>query len=253
MNELFMLKEGVLRDKNKKEREAESKAAAQRIKNLVETAVATGLTFATGGAGLPALLSKIPALGKVIKGSKTLTSIAKFLNAAQKTSRAGVYGTNILNNLIHRGVADLIIPDVDRGSNVEQKVQGYLADVAAGTTAYAGSFMPDAAHPWTGEKWSEVVTGGGSGASSKPLSQAFQGIKDVNNDGTVDILDVIASQQSSQANVPTPDPRQTINVSGGTFATTPNTRQGLFGSQITQKPSGYKDGNPYYTLKNTIK
>ena len=115
MNELFMLKEGVLRDKNKKEREAESKAAAQRIKNLVETAVATGLTFATGGAGLPALLSKIPALGKVIKGSKTLTSIAKFLNAAQKTSRAGVYGTNILNNLTNRSL--ILLDEIGRGTS----------------------------------------------------------------------------------------------------------------------------------------
>lgn len=246
MSQLSMLKQGVLWDNNRLAVKQKAKESTQRMKDILSTIITTGLTIGTGGAGLPALLSKIPGVANVMKAGGTLSKVAKFLDATQKTTRAGVYGTNILNKLIHRGIGDLIIPDTVK--DYDKKAQGYLGDIGTETSSWAKSFLPEATHPWQSEKWEDVIPGD----SSSPIptgSPVPPGTTDVNGDGIINVLDIMAGRQQ---NVPTPDPRQTIDVSGGTFATTPNINQGLLGN-ITQKPSGYTGGNPYYNLINMIK
>lgn len=238
MNQLNLLKQGVLSDKNRLAVKQKAKESEQKMKDILSTLFTTGLTVASGGAGLPALLQKIPAVAKAAEAGGTLGKIFKFLDATKKTTRASVYGTNILNKMIHRGIGDLLIPDTIK--DYEKKAKGYLGDVGTETAAWAKSFLPNATHPWQSEKWEDVISGVSNPDNITIPYAPGQG----------------PNQPSSYSGPLASDPRAKIPIpsqGGQMFATTPNTRGGLFGSTITQKPSGYTGGNPYYNLVNMIK
>ena len=230
---LNALKLGVGKDRNRIARENERKAGMQRISDLASTIASIGLTVATAGAGAPALLAKIPGFAKLTKAIPALGKVAKFLDATKKTSRAGVYGTNILNKIINRSIGDLIVPDASReGKDFEKKVTGYLTDTAGEMTNWGKSFMPDSTNPWTGDAWKDITNP--TSVSNTPVTTN-------------------PSNPTSVSNTPVTDPRPQVNIGGVPFATTPNMTQGLFGNTIKQQPTRYKDGNPYYSLLNMIK
>jgi len=163
-----------------------------------------------------------------------LANLIKVLDATKKTSRAGAFGTNILNRMIYRGIGDILVPDNPRAKDMSKKMRGYMGDIAGEMTAMGQSFAKGAVNPFTGDPWGDVA----------------------------DKLDPILGPQpqSQTSSIPTPflgiDQRPRISVPGKggvEFATEPNVTPGIFGGDITQKPAGYQGGNPYYSLIDMLK
>ena len=238
--ELYKLKHGLGWSSKRKAISDAEKAKKQKAKDNLSTLISLGLTLATGGAGLPATLSKIPQIAQVVDKVPKLAKLVKFLNATKATSRAGTYGKNILNKFIHRGIGDMLIPDTIR--DPEKKMRGYQSDIISELAGWGKSFTKDSVHPWSGEGWDAIMPD----KSSTPSSNV-----------TIPFAPGKGSNQStSYAGPLAPDPRAKVSIpsqGGQMFATTPNVTQGLFGD-IRQKPSGYQaGGNPYYSLLNMLK
>ena len=262
--ELFALQQGIRIENFKKNNLLQTLKQKQSGRGMLSNLALLGLTIGTGGAGLPALLSKIPAFAKVIQAVPSLGKLMTVLDATKKTSRLGVFGTNMLNNVIHRSIADAIVPDVYSDKETSQaKLKAYGTDIAGQAAAYGKSWLPGPGgaapvNPYTQLPWGQETlhTRGLSGMTESILSGS-----DKSNIG--DIISKLhegkefpnmgnVAQTAVGAVKPTVDPRDIVSMLGKDYATTPEVTKGLFGNPITQKPSGYSGGNPYYELMNMI-
>ena len=160
----------ILQDRGdkKREREREQLVKQAQQRQFMQQMLGTGLMLASGGAGLPGLLGKIPGLQKAMTATKvidtgksltevptTFAKVMKLLSPATKTTRAGTAATEAINKMFFRGISDMLIPDKQTGllefdaSQRSQKTQGYLGDLVSGV----GSWKDAAALEHNPYKW----------------------------------------------------------------------------------------------------
>ena len=260
-SQLFALKQGINVDKIQRSNALRRLKQKQAGRDMFSNLALLALTVGTGGAGLPTLLSKIPAIGKAIQSVPALGKLMTVLDATKKTSRLGVFGTKMLNKVIHRGIADAIAPDVYQDAESgKSKLNKFMQDILVEGAGYSKSWLPDAENPYTQLPWGQSA-GSNMDIAQTVVDQGGPALEETAK-GTSKLLK--ASQESPEiiedllknidlgAGESVEDPRERISMFGGDYATTPGVTKGLFGNPITQKPSGYSRGNPYYELMNMI-
>ena len=163
---------------------------------MMQTALMAAFTLASGGAGIPGLLSKIPGVGQAMTatnvagatggaggalpglggsmvGAQTLKYPAfakamKFLSPAAKTTAGGTAASEALNRMIIRGLTDVMLKDPSKSGDPQfasgqkkSKWEGYLSDVLFGGQRLAGYQTPNAqgalpVNPYSGDPFEQI-------------------------------------------------------------------------------------------------
>jgi hypothetical protein len=194
-------------------------AAEQRAKEIQQAMISTGLTLMGGPI---TMLSKATNLAKVPKLAKMFSVISKVTG-----TKEGLALSKLVNKISSRAIGDLFIKDV-KFSNEESAIQarkdkakGYQNDVMDSLLFYAQLQTKEL----------EGVSGLGSQTPEVEGPPPPPKAKNITN---------VAAGKKSGVNIQ--------NILGQNVSTTPTQQKNILGNLLTQKPSVYKGGVPYYPV-----
>lgn len=232
----IILQQIMNKAKGQKATAARSEAKKTKSRKNWTNALNLAFTLATAGSGsvLGGIVkgaSKIGKLGQVLDKAKNLQKLVKVLDAGKKASRLGVYGTKLGNKFINRALSDVLVKDTDT-MRKEDKLSGYGSDVLNVVSGYGKSFLPGATNPYTGVAFGEVKDNNLPTIASSVSPNTLPINQPVN----------LTLGQQSALN------QQNNLLAGTSLSSTPYQRENIIGNIISQRPTGYSSGTPYFNL-----